>query len=487
MIRLRGRIPLVTLVAVFVLQTALALAQFETRSQAGTNVAPLNLVTADFNRDGKMDVAVGSVGNGRYPYEIQIFLGNGDGTFKRPQAYDIGSGTGPIAVADLNGDGFPDLVVVNGACPNDLCDDSVAVLLGNGDGTFQAPVTYALPAGPAGVVIGDFNGDGKPDAATISGGDYSTTCDCVGVLLGNGDGTFQEPAIVTPLAAYPFALVSGHFGGDKNLDLAVTENEVNSGSVQILLGNGDGTFRIGSSYTLAPEPMSIVAADFRNNHKTDLAVGEFEGMGVAVLLGNGDGTFEQPVVYKAGTPLGVAAGDLNGDGVIDLVASFPLVSVGHAEVLLGNGDGTFKSAVSYRVGEFPGSVVLADFNGDHRPDIAILDENGYQAFVLLNTGVVSLSPTTPVNFKTQKHGTTSKPQTVKLTNSGVAELKISSMKASAQFAMKSNCGSSVAAGATCTISVAFSPTSAGAKSGTATINDSASTKPMVIELSGTGT
>jgi hypothetical protein len=107
--------------------------------------------------------------------------------------------------------------------------------------------------------------------------------------------------------------------------------------------------------------------------------------------------------------------------------------------------------------------------------------------VLLNTGVVSFSPTTPLNFKKQEHGTTSAPQTVTLTNTGTTELKISAMKASAQFGMTSTCRESVAPGADCTISVTFSPKTQGAKSGTVTIDDSASSKPMVIELSGSGT
>ena len=110
-----------------------------------------------------------------------------------------------------------------------------------------------------------------------------------------------------------------------------------------------------------------------------------------------------------------------------------------------------------------------------------------EVIVLLNTGTVSFSPTTPLNFKKQAVGTTSSPQTVRLTNTGTTTLKISSMKATGQFAMTSTCGSSVAPGANCAISVTFSPQSKGAKSGTVTINDSASSKPMVIELSGTGT
>jgi predicted extracellular nuclease len=130
---------------------------------------------------------------------------------------------------------------------------------------------------------------------------------------------------------------------------------------------------------------------------------------------------------------------------------------------------------------------IADFNGDHMPDITVTDRNGNQQIVLLNTGVATFSPTTPLNFKKQKTDTTSAAQTVTLTNTGKTELKISSMKTTGQFGVTSTCGTSVPAAASCTISATFSPKSQGAKSGTVTINDSASSKPQVIELSGIGT
>jgi hypothetical protein len=420
--------------------------------------------------------------------EVQVFLGNGDGTFGPPTAYDVGQGTGPLAVADLNHDGNLDIIVANSACPDGVCSDEVSVLLGNGDGTFQAPVTYAVPGRVGGLVMGDFNGDGKLDIAMVNQAISETSaCDCVSVLLGKGDGTFQEPAIITYVpAGYPEALAAGHFSSNKNLDLAVTLSFESTGKVQVFLGNGDGTFTPGETYVLAPEPISIVAADFRNDHKTDLAVAEFEGMGVAVLLGNGDGTFEQPVVYKVSTASAVAAADLSNNGILDLVVASDYPS-GSATVFMGNGNGTFQEPVVYKAGEFPFAVAIADFNGDHLPDITMPDLDGSVEYVLLNTGVVSFSPTTPLNFKKQEHGTTSAPQTVTLTNTGKTELKISSMKASAQFGVTSTCGSSVAAGANCAISVTFSPKTQGAKSGTVTINDSASSKPQVIELAGTGT
>jgi hypothetical protein len=132
-------------------------------------------------------------------------------------------------------------------------------------------------------------------------------------------------------------------------------------------------------------------------------------------------------------------------------------------------------------------LITGEFTVDHLPAVAVADYDNDSVITILNTGIVAFSPTTALNFKRQAVGTQSAAQKVRLTNNGSASLKISSMKTSSQFEMKSNCGSSVAAGASCTISVTFSPMSKGAKSGTVTINDSGSSKPMVIELTGTGT
>jgi Abnormal spindle-like microcephaly-assoc'd, ASPM-SPD-2-Hydin len=155
-------------------------------------------------------------------------------------------------------------------------------------------------------------------------------------------------------------------------------------------------------------------------------------------------------------------------------------------ILTGNGDGTFQADRFYPAGVDVASLAIGDFNGDHKPDVVLLD-SGLGAITLLNTGVASFSPTTPLIFKKQNVGTTSAAQSVTVTNTGKTVLGLSSMKASNQFGVTSSCGKSVRAGAKCTISVTFSPTSQGTKSGTVTIKDSASSKPMVIELSGTGT
>jgi hypothetical protein len=459
-----------------------AFAQFETRGRFAAQVFPNSIAVGDFNHDGKLDLAVTSTDSKTgFSTVVQVVLGNGDGTFKAPVNYTVGEAPGSVAVADVNGDGNLDIVT---ASP---MTNSVSVLLGNGDGTFRAAMNFATPQSPIFVTAADFNGDGKLDLVTVNLSDNTGNCDCVAVLLGNGDGTFQEPPIITSLPLIPYALAVGRFTNSKSLDLAVTEEFGGTSDVQILLGSGNGTFQLGASYPVGPSPYSIATADFNGDHKLDLAVAENLGIGVGVLLGNGDGTFQPRVDYRTNYPLWVAVADFNLDGKLDLVLAnldFP----SGVTVLTGNGDGTFQTGVYYADGREDRFVAVGDFNGDHRPDIVVPDFIGGDVIVLLNTGVVGLSPNTPLNFHTQKTGTTSTPLSVTLTNTGKTTLTISSMTPKGQFAISSTtCGSSVAPAANCAISVTFSPQTRGPKSGTITIRDSASSRPQVIELLGTGT
>jgi VCBS repeat protein/ASPM-SPD-2-Hydin domain-containing protein len=460
------------------LASAPARAQFETRGTflAESNSRPYSVAVGDFNHDGKLDLAVASgccPGGG-----VAILLGRGDGTFDQGVYYPAGDQPFSIVAADFDHDGNLDLAVANSL------SDYVTILLGNGDGTFrEGPQSPAVPGSAIFVTVGDFNNDGIPDLVTLEDSGY---CHCVSVLLGNGDGTFQDAANTEP----PFivqAMGVGDFNRDGNLDLATAGTSGTSSSVNLLLGNGDGTFRYGASYPgKEVDPAAIAVADFNHDHKLDLAVAANFG-GVSVLLGNGDGTFQGAVEYGVQDPLWVIAADLTGDRNIDLVAANDLGNSAGATVLMGKGDGTFSSGRFYSCDFETSYVAAGDFNGDRQTDLVITDYRYDNVVVLLNTGVVVFSPTSPLTFNKQAVGTSSAPQTVTLTNTGKTELKISSMKASAQFGVTSTCGSSVAAGANCTISVTFSPKTQGAKSGTVTINDSASSKPQVIELSGTGT
>lgn len=275
------------------------------------------LATGDFNGDHRPDLVAVSEGSN----QVSILLGNGNGTFSTASGSPITVGSSPnsASVGDFNNDGRPDLAVVNGG------SNSVSVLLGDGTGGFTSNSAIPVSATqPASIVAGDFNGDGKLDFAVV--GEVSNN---VAVYLGNGAGSFTAaPGSPIAVGSSPTSVVVGDFNGDGKPDLAVTNDSAGAGAtVSILLGNGNGSFTQarGSPISVGTNPLNAAVGDFNGDGKQDLAVLlPFSNDTVGLLLGNGDGTFmlqTSPAIRVGVFPQSILSVDLNGDGKPDLVVT----------------------------------------------------------------------------------------------------------------------------------------------------------------------
>ena len=432
--------------------------------------SPNYMAIGDLNGDGKLDLVVANYSGS----DISVLLGNGDGTFQAAVNYGAGSWPLSIGVGDFNGDGKLDLAVVN------TVGNNVSVLLGNGDGTFQPAVNYAAGSGGQSVAIGDLNRDGKLDLVVANNQSNN-----VSVLLGNGDGTFQA-AVNYAAGAGAASVAVGDFNGDGKLDLAVANS--GSGYVSILLGNGDGTFQAAVDYVAGNGCQSIVAEDFNGDGKLDLVVANNQSNNVSVLLGKGDGTLQAAQSYPAGTRASsVAVGDFNGDGILDLAVGNR--DTGGLSILLGIGDGTFLPAVQYDTGTVTQFLAAGDFNRDGRLDVVVSDGTNSTVSILLQPSEVSGPNATwsfpELTFGNQKDLTVSPAQAVMLVNYGTATLNITSIAASANFGETNSCASSLAPGASCPVLVTFSPGTQGTLNGTLAVTDNAAGSPQTVELTGT--
>lgn len=388
------------------------------------------VAVADLNGDHKPDIVTITAINGA----VVVFLGNGDGTFQAPKIVANSGNSSPVgalAVADLNGDGKPDLVFITGDQP-----PALHVALGVGDGTFTTPVTYPVAASDS-VAIGDVNGDGIPDIVTDGitilfgdgkgafpnrrdyaapigndGNDVILTDfdgdgitdivvagvgnpavimgDSIAVISGLGKGEFAAPQ-VSLIAHYgavdtvTAVLLAADLNGD---GLAGIVSADNMGDVTVLKGNGDGSFQSTSQFTFASGliPNAAIFADVNHDGIPDLVI---VGSGytpsstglVEIRLGNGDGTFQSPNSVPA--PLGafaLAAEDFNGDGKTDLAVLISQAGAGPSDgvsILLGKGDGTFAEGATYAVGPFAQSFAVGDFNADGKLDLVVAGSGTY--------------------------------------------------------------------------------------------------------------
>ena len=349
-----------------------------------TGSEPYSVAIGDLNGDGKLDLAtadfcwsctVGDPGN-----SVSVLLGNGDGTFGPRRDFVTGRGPNSVAIGDLNGDGKPDLALANEG------SSTVSVLLGYGDGTFGPRHDYGQTgSNPHGVVIHDLNVDGKPDLIMSSGGGIS-------VLLGHGNGTFDE-SVNLDVRGGGFGVAVGDLNADGLPDV-VTANHGGwpdyDGSVSILMGNPYGWYSGRTDYPAGGrENYGVAIGDVNGDGKLDVAAVNLF-FGPSVLLGKGDGTFDFANSIGSGwLTTFLTIGDLNQDGRLDLVVASE--GEGTVSVHAGKGDGTFEPRSDYGRWRRPHSLAIGDLNGDGWPDLAVVD-------ILSSTVTVMLNAPPPVSI-----------------------------------------------------------------------------------------
>lgn len=347
---------------------------------------PWSVFSADFNGDGYADLATVSYQTD----SLTILLNDGDGTFTLSAKYLTGDVPVYVHGADIDGDTHIDLAVAN------MLDNTISIFPGNGDGTFGAPSIIDGGSGPSSVRLVRLDNNNSPDLVVTNEGVGMPFMDeHISVMYGNGDGTFQAP-VTFGVGEDPHESAAADFNGDGWLDLAVVN--LFGHTISVLLNNGDGSFGPDVKYESQHVPSAVSAADLDGDGDIDLIAPNsdaYDRSVVAVILNNGDGSFQPTVYYNSGGyPFDTYTCDLDQDLDIDIiVANWMTDSV---SILLNNGDATFAAPIQYAAGDNPRALITSDLNNDTYPDLTVANRNSNDLLVYLNQGSPSHAGDSPI-------------------------------------------------------------------------------------------
>ena len=356
---------------------------FQEQVTYDTGQMPHGVALADINNDDLIDIVV----TNRESSTVSVYLNDdgAPGSFVSAVTYEVGARPTGVVITDLNQDGDVDLAVTN------MSSDSVSVLIGDGAGSFEEGTTVSVGRGPWGIQSADFNKDDAQDLVVVNSSEYGdgsgSPGNTVSILLGDGNGGFEDPSILYDTDSQPHFVTVGDFNDDTYPDFALTNQDSDTVSVYLNHATGDGTFDEPITYEVGNSPVGIASADVNDDSVIDLVISHIFDNTLGLLIGSGDGTFADEILYGAGhNPFGVAIGDVTGDGAPDLVT----VDRSNSEmVVLPHLSGTIEpySGREYPVGSRPRNIAAGDFDGNEINDLVLSNMDDNTVSIIMNPGL----------------------------------------------------------------------------------------------------